>query len=276
MQEVTVNEGLTPEQDAAQKTADAASIAAADANDAINAGQPAPAAAPATDTKTRPDHIPEKFWNAEKGEVDVEGLAKSYTTLESAHDKQEPTPDTTKDVGDTTKEVGNELFAKASAEYAQGQQLSDATYGELEKAGISRDMVSQYIAGAEAKNNSLREAAFAPVGGEENYGKMLVWANENISEAAQKAFDLQIDSGDPEVIKTAVEGLATQYKANAGSEGDLIGGDNTPSTSGTFFRSKAEMVAAQADPRYKTDANFRNEVAQKIGRAEQNGINLFV
>jgi hypothetical protein len=34
-------------------------------------------------TAERPDHIPEKFWNEETGEADTEGLAKSYTELES-------------------------------------------------------------------------------------------------------------------------------------------------------------------------------------------------
>ena len=30
----------------------------------------------------RPEHIPEKFWNAETGEVKTEDLAKSYINLE--------------------------------------------------------------------------------------------------------------------------------------------------------------------------------------------------
>ena len=40
--------------------------------------------APATDVVTRPDFIPEKFWNAETNEVRVEGLAKSYAEMEKA------------------------------------------------------------------------------------------------------------------------------------------------------------------------------------------------
>ena len=39
-----------------------------------------PAAAP---TKpTRPEWCPEKFWNADKGEVNSEAMAKSYTEVE--------------------------------------------------------------------------------------------------------------------------------------------------------------------------------------------------
>lgn len=33
----------------------------------------------------RPEHIPEKFWDADKGEAKVEDIAKAYSTLEAAH-----------------------------------------------------------------------------------------------------------------------------------------------------------------------------------------------
>jgi len=45
-----------------------------------------PAADPAADDgkPQRPDNIPEKFWDAEKGEVRLDELAKSYAELEKA------------------------------------------------------------------------------------------------------------------------------------------------------------------------------------------------
>jgi len=35
----------------------------------------------------RPDHIPEKFWDTEAGEVNVEAMAKSYSELERVQSK---------------------------------------------------------------------------------------------------------------------------------------------------------------------------------------------
>ncbi len=35
----------------------------------------------------RPEHIPEKFWDADKGEPKLEDMAKAYSTLEAAHTK---------------------------------------------------------------------------------------------------------------------------------------------------------------------------------------------
>lgn len=43
---------------------------------------PAPAAAPAASPAARPDWAPEKFWAADKGELNAEGLARSYSELE--------------------------------------------------------------------------------------------------------------------------------------------------------------------------------------------------
>lgn len=45
---------------------------------------PAAVETPANETVTRPDFIPEKFWNAETNEVRLEGLAKSYSEMEKA------------------------------------------------------------------------------------------------------------------------------------------------------------------------------------------------
>ena len=35
-----------------------------------------------SETTSRPEYIQEKFWNAEKGEVNIENLASSYNSLE--------------------------------------------------------------------------------------------------------------------------------------------------------------------------------------------------
>src|SRR5687768_2714090 len=41
---------------------------------------------------TRPDHIPEKFWDADKGEVRLEAMAKSYAELEKSKGKPQEEP----------------------------------------------------------------------------------------------------------------------------------------------------------------------------------------
>lgn len=64
-------------------------------------GDPLYPAKPGDDTKARPDYIPEKFWDAEKGEVRLEAMAKSYGELEKSFTKK-PEP---KDGADPKEEV---------------------------------------------------------------------------------------------------------------------------------------------------------------------------
>jgi hypothetical protein len=42
------------------------------------------------DVATRPDYIPEKFWDADSGQIDTEKLATSYSELEKAYGKKNP------------------------------------------------------------------------------------------------------------------------------------------------------------------------------------------
>lgn len=62
------------------------------APDGEGGGSPAPAsapgaeaAAPPADIPQRPDYLPEKFWDAKKGEANYKGLAQSYVEIESRH-----------------------------------------------------------------------------------------------------------------------------------------------------------------------------------------------
>jgi len=62
-------------------------------------------AEPAAAKPERPAHVPEKFWDAETGQVRVDELVKSYTELESGKaPTQKPDPATAA-TEDTTKEV---------------------------------------------------------------------------------------------------------------------------------------------------------------------------
>ena len=49
---------------------------------AAEAPAASPAAAPSLATTSRPDYLPEKFWDGAKGEARVEALAQSYAELE--------------------------------------------------------------------------------------------------------------------------------------------------------------------------------------------------
>jgi hypothetical protein len=131
-------------------------------------------------------------------------------------------------------------------EWADNGKLSDATLDSLDKAGFSRDVVNQYISGAQAQidaaenagpaaeqaaANAAREVTeiMAAVGGEEAYGEMSTWAKTGLKPAEAKAYNDALDTGNRETIDMAVRGLQSKFVEAVGKDPDLVIGGARPS-----------------------------------------------
>lgn len=259
----------------------------------------AKAADKAGDITPRPENIPEKFWDVEKGEVNVEALLKAQKDGEDlirAAQSKETETRTPEQIAadDAAKAAGKEgegaddkkVDAKAQSaavdsaaeEFAKSGELTAETYTKLEATGLSKDMVDEYIAGQNAIVSGLQAAAFGEFdGSKENYDKAVDWAIDNLNEEEIKVIDVQITSRNPGIVKQGSAALAAKYAAGADiSPENIIAGQGNDANIGAHFKSSAEMRAAMADPKYKTDAAWRKEVAQKIGAADKAGVNLFI
>lgn len=157
-------------------------------------------------------------------------------------------------------------MASLSQEYAEAGELSQASYEALEKAGIPRTMVEQYIAGQEATAEATRNDILSDVGGEEEFGRISQWAVNNLSADQIERYNEAVDSGDGTRMREAVQSLAYQYTKANGSEPQLMGGSGG-AAAGSSFESVAQLTAAMSDPRYASDPAYRNEVAQKLARS---------
>lgn len=104
------------------------------------------------------------------------------------------------------------------------------------------------------------------VGGPNQYQQMVEWSAENLSEAEQAAYNQVMDSGDLNAIYWAVKGLQSQFVNEVGTDGRLIQG-KAPSGRGEVFRSMAELVRAQSDPRYDNDPAYRQDILNKLERS---------
>tara|TARA_R110002096_G_scaffold161261_2_gene327799 strand:+ start:323 stop:1159 length:837 start_codon:yes stop_codon:yes gene_type:complete len=234
----------------------------------------------------RPENIPEKFWNAEKGELRLDEFVKSYSELERQRSQkaEEPNPDAQKqgDDGENSEETKEsssevapfeEIRSAAEAEFEANGSLSDQTYEVLEKQGFSKAMVDQYIAGAQAQTQAAVGLVMDNAGTTlEEYQSATAWAAENLSEKEIETFNnaLASDEAAPLVVKD----LVSRYRKEADVEpGTTVSGSG--STAAGHYRSRAEMVADMSDPKYKTDTAFMQKVAQKIAAAELAGVNLF-
>lgn len=218
----------------------------------------------------RPDWLPEKFKSAED-------MAQAYSELEKkmSSGQQEETQQTRTDnnVDQSPTEVEQVLdnagldFAVFQSEYAENGSLSDDAYQALDEAGFPRSLVDSWIQGQEALASSQVQTVYETVGGQEAYTDMITWAADNLPQADIDAFNASIDSGDPNMMRFAVQGLSARYRSEAGVTPKLVKGETAAPSSGAF-QSVAELKAAMRDPRYSTDPAYRQQVAAKLAKSD--------
>lgn len=236
------------------------------------------AAPPAED---RPEWLPEKF-------KDPSELAKAYAELEkklgsSSKEPLEATEKTTeadpelegtKDTPDA-EEAAREAADKAgldfdtlSQKYFEKGSIEDSDYAALEKAGIPKSLVDQFIAGQEALLTATRNSVFSAVGGESQYSELTEWAADNFSKQEIDAFNKAVNSGDLNMTMMAVKGLQARYKAEVGFEPTRQVRGETARAGSHAYRSIAEMEKDMSDPRYKSDPAFRKDVERKLANSD--------
>ena len=201
----------------------------------------------------RPDWLPEKFKSAED-------LAKAYSELE----KKQSSPEETSNEQPVQQEV--EGMDKFYNEYQEQGSLSEQSYEELNKMGLDKSLVDNYISGQEAIANTEVQQVHNVVGGADNYKKVIDYATQNLSEVEQNAFNETLETGSIEQVKFAVQGIASRAGIGAEQPQTMINGDSIETHSDTF-ESSAQVIDAMNDPRYARDPAYRKLVEEKIARS---------
>ncbi|MBF7012537.1 hypothetical protein QUC32_23090 [Novosphingobium resinovorum] len=242
----------------------------------------------------RPEWCPEQFWK--DGKADTEGLAKSYAELRSKMDSKPadtpadpaapaspeaaPRPD-----GKIEKvEAPAEPVAPPAAplttamdaardEWAESGELSDESFASLEAAGLPRPIVELYLDGLKANAEKLMGEIHGYAGGTDAYNAMVQWAGQKLSAEEIEAYNTALDN--PALRETAVIGLQAKYTRAVPSEGSLVIPNDGGAAASDVFRSRDELVAAQKDPRYSTDAAYRQTVVDKLARSQGGGFQAF-
>lgn len=228
----------------------------------------------AQESGQRPEGIPEKFWDAEAGKVNVAAMLKAQqdaeTALRQGHKEKPPVEPQVDE--QATAEAQDNVVATASAEWQEKGELTDATFESLAKVGLSRDMVNEYIAGQQAIVAVVQQSAYGVFDGQpEKYEEAAQWAATNLSDDEIAAIDVQVQSMNPAIVRAGAEALAKAYAEGRDIEPEttLQSGGNTSGTTGGY-KSGAEMRADMSNPRYKTDPAFRAEVSAKIAKSTAN------
>ena len=227
-------------------------------------------------TQSKPEGLPEKFNS-------VEDLAKSYAELEkklggqSQEKKEEvdpvakaqPKTETNNNKLDIAEKAVSDAGLDMSSlqqEYSEKGELDAKSYEALEKVGITKQYVDNYIAGQEAIANQQATEIKQTVGGEEIYQEMVDWASKNMTEGEKQAYNKAVNSGDMDTVKLAVNALKSQFERANGVEPRLVEGKAQPSQE-QGFESWAQVTEAMADPRYAKDIAYQNEIKNKLANS---------
>ncbi len=111
------------------------------------------------------------------------------------------------------------------------------------------------------------------VNGEENYNKLLLWANDIYSAEEKVVFDKMIRSTDIEEQKYAINTLNVRYKSD-NNEPNIIkgsGANNTVNGSNSY-KSFDDYQKDTSNPLYKASASFRQETERKLEKAMNAGL----
>ena len=208
----------------------------------------------------RPEWLPEKFESPE-------ALANAYGELESKMGTNQPTesaPESTDAITESTG-MSSENLAEYTKEFSEAGDLSSESYEKIQKDwGVPEEISRAYVEGQKALLAQAHGTIFNEVGGEENYGEMIEWAKENLSEEEVTSYDRTMDSGDLNSAIMAARGLSARFTQATGSNPSLLKGTAPPTKGGNPFRSWNQVSEAMRDPRYSKDPAFRQEIQDRL------------
>ena len=225
-----------------------------------------------TETASRPEYVPEKYWNAERGETDVEKLSKGYNEIASAFGKKhedltaEISAKIQKDVRKDVPKAPEDYVFEPNAELApegtkfnlnkDNPQLKE--FGNLaHEIGLSPEqynkVVNLYVANELAMMPD-KKAEVAKLG--ENSSARIervdMWTKANLSEGAYNAVVGQAISG--EFI------MAMEELIDKTSTSTLEGGDEKRQGALTL----EELQTMQKDPRYRDPRHREDGFVKRV------------
>lgn len=213
----------------------------------------------------------------------AEELEQAYIELQRKLGSQNPEQEEIQSDEDQTEEEEQyeedpyvEFLFDASNEFSENGELSQETLETFSQMS-STELVEAYIRmqaqmpeqeaapqGVELSDSQVNQIQNA-VGGEAAYKQLVGWAADNFSEAEIQAFDSVVESGNMGAIGLALQALYYRYTDSVGYEGEMIQGK--AAAPADTFRSQAEVVRAMSDPRYETDAAYRQDIFDKLDRS---------
>ena len=230
-----------------------------------------------------------KYKSAEDLEAEYLELQKKLGQSESTEETAEPESEYQmyNDDGAVNYDTANELYGEQLGNlfkdnnidpfemnqyFAEnGGTLSEDMYSQLGKAGLTKEVVDNYLAGVrnevgiESAEPVLSESEIKDLknlaGGERGYDNLMEWAGQNLDQEAIKDFDDVLATGNKSAIKFAITALMGRYEDSQGRDSKIVTGKESSTET---YRSMAEVVRDMNKPEYQNDEAFRDDVIRKL------------
>jgi hypothetical protein len=199
----------------------------------------------------RPDFWPEKFWNKDKAEPDLEGISKSYSELEKQfRSGKHKAPDGGKYDLEAANLKADDPVAKAYTEWAGKYGVSQQAFEDLAKqiTGMGEQNIQQAQLSARKEREALGPNAEAII------GNMTSWARGMVQKGIWSADDFD----EYKVWGGTANGMKALMKLRETYEGRVP--VDTIKNTGETAISDEDLTAMVGDPKYKTDASYRAKV----------------
>ena len=198
----------------------------------------------------RPEFWPENFWNKEKNEPDLEGIAKSWTDLRKMISKgaHKAPPEGKYDLAAFGPDAENQPMVPVFKEWAAKNGVSQAAFDEIagQLTGMVNDINQQPAIDAAAEKKSLGKNADAVING------MVSWARGLVNKGVWSSEDFE----EFKVMGGTARGLRALMKIRESYEG-RIPVESVPIEGSASDDELQQMVG---DPRYTTDPSYRKKV----------------
>jgi hypothetical protein len=196
-------------------------------------------------------------------------LIKSYQELEKKLGEKSKPTDTKQNNLQADKPAAVQSlfnFDQAEKEFNETGNVSEETLSALEKVGLSKNYINNYISGLKALATQFEAKAYDTTGGQENYTKMTAWVASNLSAAEVERFNSGVASDDETALYT-IKGMYARYNLET-KEPNLRMGETGTQSAGEVYESVSQMKSDMKNPKYDSDPAFRKMVENKLSRSK--------
>jgi hypothetical protein len=217
----------------------------------------APPGAPAPDEPLeRPDFWPENFWKKDSNEPDLEGIAKSWSDLRKqiSQGKHKAPADGKYDLKSFGDEADTNPIANTLSSWAKDNGLSQAAFDDLVN---NLQTQAKEVMQGDMVDPAVEMKQLGPNGGAIVNG-MVDWARGLVNKGVWSKDDFE----EFKIMGGTARGITALMKIRESYEGRVP----IQSTTLEGTPSKEELYAMVGDPKYKSDAAYRQKVERMFNQ----------